>query len=197
MLKELYYKITSILIKPKVASMGKDCKIRMKGRILSGKYVHLADAVEIENNYTIAVYPSFGGKDNPVLNDPDKGVWLGERGSYNRNLTIYCADRVFIGKDVLFGSNILVTDNEHGTNPEGNVSYRHQPLNAREVSIGNGCWIGEGAIILSGTSIGEKSIVAAGAVVKGDFPGMSIIAGVPAKIIRIWSSEKKQWIKPE
>lgn len=52
------------------------------------------------------------------------------------------------------------------------------------VKIGDGCWIGTGAIILGGTAIGEHSIVAAGAVVRGQFPARSLIGGVPARVIR-------------
>ncbi len=52
------------------------------------------------------------------------------------------------------------------------------------ISIADGCWICAGATILGGTRIGARSIVAAGAVVKGDFPAGSLIGGVPARILR-------------
>jgi len=52
------------------------------------------------------------------------------------------------------------------------------------ISIGNGCWICTGATILGGTIIGERSIVAAGSVVKGVFPADVLIGGVPARIIK-------------
>ncbi|MGJ7546066.1 acyltransferase [Variovorax sp. LT1R16] len=51
------------------------------------------------------------------------------------------------------------------------------------IKVGDGCWIGLGATILGGATIGDRSIVAAGAVVKGTFPAEVIIAGVPARII--------------
>lgn len=52
------------------------------------------------------------------------------------------------------------------------------------IKIGDGCWLCAGATILGGTTIGERSIVAAGAVVKGDFPAGSLIGGVPARVLR-------------
>lgn len=57
------------------------------------------------------------------------------------------------------------------------------------ITIGNGCWVCAGAVILGGTSIGEKSVVAAGAVVKGDFPPRSLIGGVPARVLRTLSDD--------
>lgn len=52
------------------------------------------------------------------------------------------------------------------------------------VKIADGCWIGTGATVLGGTVIGTHSIVAAGAVVRGQFPARSLIGGVPARVIR-------------
>lgn len=196
MLKEIYYKISHIFFKPQIRSIGKDTKLRMKGRVIGGKYVDFSDGVEIEKGWTIAVYPEFGGKTNPVYNSSKGGVHLGENGSYNRNLTIYCADSVVIGKNVLFGSNILITDNEHGTTADSSIPYRHQPLITAPVTIGDECWIAENVTILKGTQIGKRCIVAANAVVKGTYPDYCILAGVPAKIVRVWSFQEKKWVKP-
>ncbi|MDM7853283.1 acyltransferase [Pseudochrobactrum kiredjianiae] len=52
------------------------------------------------------------------------------------------------------------------------------------ITIGSGCWICAGATLLGGTVIGDHSIIAAGAVVRGEFAPYSIIGGVPAKVIR-------------
>lgn len=90
-----------------------------------------------------------------------------------------------IGDDVLFGPEVLVTA----------ASYRHelghpvtqQPMAEGDVVIGDDVWLATRAVVLPGTRIGSGSIVAAGAVVRGEFPPMSIIAGSPARIV----SERK------
>jgi maltose O-acetyltransferase len=53
-----------------------------------------------------------------------------------------------------------------------------------ETVIGNGCWVGAGAIILKGVHLGDRSIVGAGAVVTKSFPAGSIVAGVPARLVK-------------
>jgi acetyltransferase-like isoleucine patch superfamily enzyme len=60
-----------------------------------------------------------------------------------------------------------------------------QGISTRPVTIGDDVWIGHGAVILSGVSIGEGSIIAAGAVVTGDIPAFVMAGGVPAKIIKM------------
>lgn len=195
MLKKFYYKIAEIKFKHQINYLGRNSQLRLNGRVIEGKYVHLESDVHIEKNWIIAVYPKFGGKNNPVSAREEAGIYIGERCSINRNLTIYCADSVKIGKDVLFGSYDLITDNDHGMNPNLDVPYYKQPLVTSPVSIGDGCWIAENVKILRGSIIGEKCIVAANSVVKGKFPAYSIIAGNPAKVIKKWNFEKSEWEK--
>lgn len=178
-----------------IKDIGKDCKIRFAGKVIESQYIHIGDGVELEKNWVIAVYPTHGGCVNPVCDGSTKGVWLDANGSYNRNLTIYCADSIRIGKNVMFGSNCLVSDNEHGTDASSNVPYRFQRLKTKPVVIGDNCWIAENAKILSGSKIGENSVVAANAVVKGEYPPNCMLAGVPAKVIRVWDYTEGRWVR--
>jgi maltose O-acetyltransferase len=66
-----------------------------------------------------------------------------------------------------------------------------------EIVIEDGVWIGFGAIILPGVKIGYKSIVAAGSIVNKDVEPYSIVAGNPAKIVKVWDLERKIWIIPD
>lgn len=55
---------------------------------------------------------------------------------------------------------------------------------SRPISIGDGTWIGAGAVVIGGSTIGEHSVVAAGAIVRGSFPARSLLAGVPARVVK-------------
>jgi len=87
-----------------------------------------------------------------------------------------------IGKNVDIAPNVLMTTGTHEIDLLGDrVAGRGK---SEEISIGDGTWVAAGVTILPGSIIGEKSIIAAGAVVKGKFPPRVIIGGVPAKIIK-------------
>lgn len=101
--------------------------------------------------------------------------------------------KIIIGDNVLFASNVLVTNENHGINPELDIPYMSQPLSAKNVYIGNGCWIGEQVCILSGVSIGEKCIIGAGSVVTKSIPDYCIAAGNPAKVLKKYNFETKRW----
>jgi acetyltransferase-like isoleucine patch superfamily enzyme len=55
---------------------------------------------------------------------------------------------------------------------------------SRPICSGDGCWIGAGAVVIGGSTIGEHSVVAAGAIVRGSFPARSLLAGVPARVVK-------------
>lgn len=101
--------------------------------------------------------------------------------------------KIIIGDNVLFASNVLVTNENHGINPELDIPYMSQPLSAKDVYIANGCWIGEQVCILSGVSIGEKCIIGAGSVVTKSIPDYCIAAGNPAKVLKRYNFETKRW----
>jgi acetyltransferase-like isoleucine patch superfamily enzyme len=86
---------------------------------------------------------------------------------------------VTIGDNVLIGPRVNLTSENHPLEPSGRGSLIGLP-----VTIGNNVWIGAAATILPGVTVGENSIVAAGAVVTKNVPPNTIVAGVPAKIIR-------------
>jgi hypothetical protein len=89
---------------------------------------------------------------------------------------------------------VYITDQNHGyADPEIPIG-RQWPANAA-VSIGAGSWLGAGAIVLPGASIGRNVVVAAGSVVRGRVPDRCVVAGVPAKVIRSYVAGDG-WLPP-
>ena len=85
---------------------------------------------------------------------------------------------ITIGKDVHIAANVgIITQNHDPKNPNN-----HLP--AKEVTIGDNCWIGMNAVILPGVHLGDHTTVGAGSVVTHSFEGNCVIAGNPAKIIK-------------
>ncbi|WP_053820801.1 DapH/DapD/GlmU-related protein [Candidatus Pseudothioglobus singularis] len=115
------------------------------------------------------------------------------------NLHIGALDRVIIGDRVLIASGVYISDHSHGNYSGISQSSPTEPPVERElvsnpIEIGNDVWIGENVSILPGVKIGKGSIIGAGAVVNCDVPNYCIAAGVPAKLLKRYSFEKKQWI---
>lgn len=114
--------------------------------------------------------------------------------SIEQNVNITCANSIIIGKDVTISFDVTVTDLDH-CHEEIDVHILQQPLRVGATQIGDFCFIGAGAKIFSGTTLGKQCIVAANAVVRGVFPDYCVIAGMPAKIIKRFNVATGQWEK--
>lgn len=99
----------------------------------------------------------------------------------NYNVTILDRAAVTIGDCVMLAPNVVITTASHPLDPQGR--RKHLGI-ARPVTIGNDVWIGANAVILSGIQIGNNVVVAAGAVVTKNVPDNTLVAGVPARIVR-------------
>lgn len=86
---------------------------------------------------------------------------------------------ISVGDGSLIGHQVTIATINHDLDPENRGSMTFRP-----VVIGKNVWIGDHASILPGVTIGDGSVVAAGAVVTKDVPPMTVVAGVPAKAIR-------------
>lgn len=169
------------------STIGKECFVGLRARINTCKYLSIGNNCRIGNDCRFSFYDDFFGTTYaPKLTIQDN-AYLGD------HLTILCADEVIIQKNVLMASYITISTENHGMNPELKESYGKQPLITAPVNIGEGCWIGEKAVILPGVTIGEKSIIAAASVVTKDVPAYSIVAGNPAKIIKTYNLQTHKW----
>ncbi|MHC4952014.1 MAG: DapH/DapD/GlmU-related protein [Planctomycetota bacterium] len=110
-------------------------------------------------------------------------IYLSDRVSINRGVQFYpdyfSKSTITIGSDVRIGPNVCFYASGH--NIEKGNSFLHE---GDKIVIGNNIWIGGGAIVLAGVTIGDNSVVGAGSVVSRDVPANTVVAGVPAKEIR-------------
>jgi len=112
---------------------------------------------------------------------------IGDRCVIGRGSHIVAHHSLTIGDDVFTGPYVYVTDQNHGYADPDMPIGRQMPLNAA-VQIGSGSWLGAGAVVLPGASIGRNVVVAAGSVVRGTVPDRCVVAGVPARVVREYTA---------
>jgi acetyltransferase-like isoleucine patch superfamily enzyme len=120
-------------------------------------------------------------------------VSIGDRCLIGRGSGIVGHFSIKIGNDVWTGHHVYITDQNHGyedvTRP---ISQQSQP--ERPVVIGDGSWLGHGAVVLPGVTIGKHVVIGANSVVTKDIPDFSVAVGSPAKVIRRYD-ESLGWVK--
>ena len=123
-------------------------------------------------------------KDNCYFGNGNK-LKVGDRSQLGQNARL--GGTITIGDDVVMGPDVVMMATSHEFK-DLNTPINMQGAKPEEpIVIGNDCWIGTRVIILPGVHIGNKCIVAAGAVVTRSFPDNCIIGGVPAKLLKIKS----------
>jgi acetyltransferase-like isoleucine patch superfamily enzyme len=113
----------------------------------------------------------------------DRVVVIGDRCLIGRGSGIVGHLQIEIGDDVWTGHHVYITDQNHGYEDLSiPVSQQTQP--ERPVIIGNGSWIGHGAVVLPGVTIGEHAVIGANSVVTSDVPAYCVAVGAPARVVR-------------
>ncbi len=111
------------------------------------------------------------------------GVRLGNRVEINNFSIINGTGGVVIGDDTLLGPGVRIISYQHQYN--AGTLIRSQPTLAKPIHIGRDVWIGANAVILAGVTIGDGAVIGAGSVVTRDVAANVVMAGVPAKQIKV------------
>ncbi|WOH36431.1 sugar O-acetyltransferase [Thalassotalea fonticola] len=116
----------------------------------------------------------------PFYCDYGSNIELGKQVFFNFNCVVLDAAKVTIGNNVFIGPAVQIYTSIH---PKDANERRKFFESAKQINIGDDVWIGGGAIILPGVTIGARSIIGAGSVVTKDIPEDVSVVGNPAKII--------------
>ena len=128
----------------------------------------------------------------PFLCDYGRNISIGSNVSVNMNCTFVDCNKIEIGDYVLIASNVQIYTATHPVELAERLTPDWKPESgeyfcrtyALPVKIGNGCWIGGGAVILPGVTIGDGTVIGAGSVVTKDIPANCVAAGNPCRVIR-------------
>jgi len=171
--------------------LGKRVKLLFKQNITLGRSVVLGNNVTINalstkgvvigNNVTIldnTIIECTG-----VIRALGEGLIIGNNVGISQNCFIQVRGSVRIEDKVIFGPGVYVFSENHNIeNP--NAYITEQGESRKGVLIKKGVWVGSRATILDGVTIGEHCVIAAGSIVTKDIPPFSVVAGIPAKIIK-------------
>jgi acetyltransferase-like isoleucine patch superfamily enzyme len=108
------------------------------------------------------------------------GTRIGRNVFINQNCTFYDLGGLDIADDVMIGPNVSLITSGHPVEP----SRRRAFTIAKPIALERNVWIGAGATVIGGVTVGENSVVAAGSVVTRNVPANSLVGGNPARIIR-------------
>src|SRR3954447_6068022 len=116
----------------------------------------------------------------PFHTDTGRNLRFGRNVFVNHGCSAMDLGGITIGDDVMIAPNVQLISSGHPLDP----ATRRLQITTAPVRIGRGAWIAAGATVLQGVTVGDDAVVAAGAVVTKDVPPRTLVAGVPAQVIR-------------
>ena len=111
-------------------------------------------------------------------------VRIGAKTVIGQECTISAFQHVSIGRECIVADRVMLIDFDHGV-VEVERPIRLQGIYKRDVRVGHNVWIGYGACILRGVTVGDNAIIGTSAVVPRDVPANAVVGGIPAKVIRM------------
>jgi acetyltransferase-like isoleucine patch superfamily enzyme len=151
-------------------------EIGRKGQVRFGRFVWIGDGTKIRCHEGI--------------------VEIGEKTVMGQECTISAYQRVKIGEQCVIADRAMFIDFDHGV-VDVERPIRVQGIYKRDVVVGSNVWIGYGACFLRGVTVGDNSIIGTNAVVTKDVPANAVVAGTPARIVRMRDApEQLRWPEP-
>jgi acetyltransferase-like isoleucine patch superfamily enzyme len=161
-------------------------KFRWRGRLRTDGLCFVCPRVkfEIGKNATVTLGRWSWIGHGTKIRAHEGEVSIGAKSVLGQECTISAFQRVSIGQECIVADRVMMIDFDHGV-VEVERPIRLQGIYKRDVTVGHNVWMGYGACVLRGVSVGNNSIVGTSAVVTADVPDNAVVAGIPARVIRM------------
>ncbi len=185
--KPFWYRLSNLKNQYFFGSYGKDVYIESGVVINRPRFVHVGDHVRIKRNTSINLHPK-DKKSKEIL------LFIGDGVIISESCFISACNRLVIEENVGISPNVMIIDNSRRL---GDISRpsKEQDLKIGEVRIGADSWIAYGACVLPNVTIGRHCIIGALSVVNRDIPAYSLAVGSPARVVKRFDFEKREWVK--
>jgi len=185
--KRFWYPVANIKNRFLFGAYGKDVYIEPGVVINRPRFVQVGNHVRIKRNSSINLHPK-DKKSKEIL------LFIGDHVIISESCFISACHRIVIEENVGISPNVMIIDNSR---KPGDVirPSKEQKLEIGTVHIGADSWIAYGACVLPNVTIGRHCIIGALSVVNRDIPPYSVAVGSPAKVVKRYDFDRKEWVK--
>ena len=161
-------------------------KLRWRGRLRTDGLCFVCPRVkfEIGKNATVTLGRWCWIGHGTKIRAHEGHVSIGAKSVLGQECTISAFQHVAIGRECIIADRVMLIDFDHGV-VEVERPIRLQGIYKRDVTVGHNVWIGYGACVLRGVTVGHNAIVGTSAVVTTEVADNAVVAGIPARVIRM------------
>lgn len=178
----------NLLERPRGAQIGKGSYIHRPYKLMNPEFLSIGDDTDIHANAYITPLKEYAEiKYNPEIK-------IGSRVYIGRYAYFVAINSIVIEDGCVLSEYVYITDNAHGLDPDKGPIMK-QPLESKgPVHIGCNCFLGFRASVMPGVTLGDHCVVGANSVVTHSFPSYSMVAGSPARLVKVFSGKLKTWL---
>jgi len=189
LLKFVYFQVkTRLFYRHVFGSMGTSCVIIKPISLYNARFIHLGDRVRINHGVRL----------DAIVDKPSRvpELHIGSDVNIEQNVHIICHSRIRIGNNVSITGNCAIVDVTHPYTDVHDLRPIGQRILNEEsfVEIGDGTFLGFGAVVLPNVRIGRYCVIGANSCVTRDVPDYSVAAGNPAVVIRHYDFSTQSWV---
>ncbi len=185
--KRFWYPIINFKNRFLFGSYGRDVYIEPGVVINRPRYVHIGDHVRIKRNTNINVHPRDRESKEGIL-------FIGRNTHITEGVIISAFHRIVIEEDVGIAPYVCIIDNSRKA---GDINHplQEQGIETGPVRIGAGSWLAYNVCVLPNVKIGKHCLIGALSVVNKDIPSYSVAVGCPARVVKRFDFNRKEWVR--
>jgi len=185
-----YYRLKAVLYYRHIfANFGRGTVLRRPKHLSNAGSIRIGDRTLIGALAHIELIAKYAGVRFSPKVEIGNDVYIGP------NLYLVCVGNLTIGDGAVLSEYVYLHDSNHGFDPECGPIMQQRLVHGGDITIGRNCFLGFRVAIMPGVTLGDHCVVATGAVVTKSFPSYSMIAGVPAVLIKKYSHAEKKWMR--
>jgi len=185
---------------PRFGNIPHNVNIDLPRNIINPDRIFLGNDIYLGPNSLLIALTEYPGStmQHPDRKGPSQSfesrISIGSRVTSTGQLQVAAMSEVIIEDDVMFATNVNITDGFHGYT-RIDEPYKYQDMiRIQPIKIKRGCWIGQNVVVFPGVTIGEMTIIGANSVVTKSIPDRCIAVGAPAKIVKQWDVDCAAWV---
>ena len=173
--------------RPRGIALSVCSRVRRPWRVRGGKFITIGDRTWIEPGCAMEAIAKWQEQRFEPRVSIGNDVYIG------RHFYLTAVGAVTIEDGCVLSEHVYISDNGHGLDPLGDLIMRQPLVNKGDMIIGAHSFLGYRCCILPGVQLGEHCVVGANSVVTRSFPAYSMIAGIPARLIKRYSPQSGTW----